>query len=94
MRKYKMVTNVKRINTIIEMYGMEDVLTVRECTDDKPADRYVGGQVVYKGYQVNHKIHDNDYNVYVCRSIDSAAQCVNRIIFDLPIDVTSTGAPT
>lgn len=94
-----MATNVKeniiisRINTIIEMYGMEDVITVRECTDDKPADRYVGGQVVYKGYQVNHKIHDNDYNVYVCRTMDSAAQCVNRIIFDLPIDVTSTDAP-
>ena len=93
-----MVNNVKRINTIIEMYGMQDVLTVRRCTNKNPADRYVGGQVVEGGYQVNHKVHDNDYNVYVCRTMDSAAQCVNRIIFDRPshdsINVTSTDAPT
>ena len=74
-----MVTSVKRMNAVIEMYGMQDVLTVQECT---------------KGYQVNHKIGDDDYNVYVCRTLDSAAQWVNRIIFDLPIDATSTGGPT
>ena len=46
-------TNLRRMRTFIEMYDMQDILTVRKCTEDEPADRYVGGQVAAKGYQVN-----------------------------------------
>ena len=45
---------LKRMRTFIEMHNMQDTLTVRKCTDDKPADRYVLGKVEGKGYQVNH----------------------------------------
>jgi len=86
-------TSVKRINTFIEMYGKQDVLTVRGCTDDEPAGRYVGGQVVHKGYQVNHQIGE-DENIYVCKTLNDAAHCVNCIIFNLPIDASRTGAVT
>ena len=86
-------TSVKRINTFIEMYGKQDVLTVRRCTVDEPADRYVGGQVADKGYQVNHQVGEDDY-VYVCKTLDDTGHCVNCIIFDLPIDASRTGEVT
>ena len=81
-------TSLKRIRTFIEMYDKQDVITVRKCTNDEPADRYVDGQVAAKGYQVNHKVDDGDYYIYVCKNIAAAAECVNDIIFDLPMDVT------
>jgi hypothetical protein len=99
-------TSLKKINEFIGMYDMRDaideygtskslsdVLTVRGCTDDEPADRYVGGQVVHKGYQVNHQIGE-DENIYVCKTLNDAAHCVNCIIFNLPIDASRTGAVT
>jgi hypothetical protein len=84
-------TSLKRISTFIEMYDKQDVITVRKCTNDGPADRYVDGQVAAKGYQVNHKVGEDDYYVYVCKTLTAAAQCVNEIIFDLPMNVTTTG---
>ena len=76
-------TSLKRIRTFIEMYKMQDILTVRKCTDDKPADRYVLGKVAAKGYQVNHKAGEDDYYIYVCKTLTAAAECVNDIIFDI-----------
>lgn len=83
-------TSLKKINEFIGMYDMRDVLSVRGCTDDEPADRYVGGQVVHKGCQVNHQVGEDDY-VYVCKTLDDTGHCVNCIIFDLPIDASRTG---
>ena len=34
------------------------------------------------------KVDDGDYYIYVCKNIAAAAECVNDIIFDLPMDVT------
>ena len=76
-------TSLKRIRTFIEMYDKQDVLTVRKCTNDTPADRYVLGQVAVKGYQVNHKVDEDDYHIYVCKTLRAAAECVNDIIFDI-----------
>jgi hypothetical protein len=76
-------TSLKRMRTFIEMHNMQDVLTVRKCTDDEPADRYVLGQVAAKGYQVNHKVGEDDYYVYVCKTLRAAAECVNDIIFEI-----------
>ena len=58
-------TSLKRMRTFIEMYEMQDILTVRKCTDDEPADRYVNGQVAAKGYQVDLKVGEDDYYIYV-----------------------------
>ena len=77
---------LKRMRTFIEMHNMQDTLTVRKCTDDKPADRYVLGKVVGKGYQVNHKVGEDDYYVYVCKTLTAAAECINHIIYKLPMD--------
>ena len=83
-------TSLKRIRTFIEMYDMQDILTVRKYTDDEPADRYVLGKVAAKGYQVNHKVGEDDYYVYVCETLPDAAGCVNRIIFNLPMEDNAT----
>ena len=78
-------TSLKKIRMFIEMYNKQDVMTVRKCTEDEPADRYVLGQVITKGYQVDHKIGD-DYYIYVCKTLTSAAECVNDIIFGIPME--------
>ena len=85
-------TSLKRMRTFIEMYDMQDVLTVRKCTNDTPADRYVLGQVAIKGYQVDHKAGEDDYYIYVCKTLTAAAECVNDIIFDLPVRDRTTPA--
>ncbi len=72
----------------IKAYNKQDVITIRACTEEDFGDRYVGGQIFKKGYQVNHKVGENDYYIYMCEDVDSVAQCVNEILFDLPINVT------
>ena len=76
------------IREFIEMYDKQDVLTVRECNTVQPADRYVLGQIAVDGYQVSWKKGEDDYHIYVCRNITAAAECVNDIVFDLPMNVT------
>jgi hypothetical protein len=83
---------LKRIRTFIEMYDKQDVLTIRECTNDKPADRYVLGRVAAKGYQVNHKVGEDDYYIYVCKTLRAVAECVNDIIFEIPMGDRATPA--
>lgn len=78
-------TSLKRIRTFIEMYDKQDVLTVRKCTDDEPGDRYLLGQVAVKGYQVNHKVGEDDY-IYLCKTLTAAGQCVSQIIFNVPME--------
>ena len=78
--------SLKRLTTFIEMYDMQDVLTVRKCSDNDPADRYVGGQVVEQGYQVSHKVGEDDYYIYVCKTIRGASECVSDIIFNVPME--------
>ena len=79
-------SELRRLTNFIEMYDKQDVLTVRECTGDEPADRYVGGQVAAKGYQVSHKTGEDDYNVYVCKTLRGASECVADIIFEIPME--------
>ena len=64
-------TSLKRTRTFIEMYNMEDVLTVQELDEC---------------YQVSHQTGDDDYDIYVCKTLYGAAECVNDIIFGLPIN--------
>ncbi len=78
--------SLRRIRTFIEMYEKQDSITVRECTDDEPADRYVGGQVVKKGYEVSHKVGEDDYYIYVCKTLRGASECVSDIIFEIPME--------
>ena len=80
---------LKRIRTFIEMYNKQDVLTIRECDNDKPGDRYLLGQVAVKGYQVDHKVDEDNY-IYLCKTLTAAGECVNRIVFDLPMEDSVT----
>ena len=66
-------TSLKRIRAFIEMYDMEDVISVED-------DEF--------GCQVYQRVNEDDTNVYECRNITAAAECVNDIIFDLPMNVT------
>ncbi len=59
----------KSITEFIEMYKMQDVLSVEN-------DEY--------GCQVYHRINEDDTDCYECKTITDAAHCVNSIIFDLP----------
>jgi len=70
-----MSVTLKSTRDFIEMYEMQDTLTVLECAN---------------GYQVSHAVDKDDYNVYVCKTITAAAECVNDIIFGLPINATPT----
>ena len=58
------------IREFVAMYEMQDAITVLKCAN---------------GYQVSHAISEDDYNVYVCKNITAAAECVNDIIFNLPM---------
>jgi len=82
-------TSLKRMKTFIGMYGMQYVLSVRKCTKDDPGDRYLLGQVAAKGYQVTHKVGEDDY-IYLCKTLTAAGECVNRIVFDLPMEDSVT----
>ena len=75
-------TSLTRMKTFIGMYGMQYVLSVRKCTKNEPGDRYVDGQVAEKGYEVTHKVGDDDY-IYMCKTLTAAGECVNDIIFDI-----------
>jgi hypothetical protein len=76
-----MSISMKSINEFIKMYDKQDVLTVRECTQENPADRYVFGDTGIFGFQVKH-LRGEDIYVYTCGSVKSAAECVNDILFD------------
>jgi hypothetical protein len=69
-----MAISLKSTRDFIEMYEMQDVLTVLKCAN---------------GYQVSHAVAVDDYNIYVCKNINAAAECVNDIIFNrTPMNVT------
>jgi hypothetical protein len=80
-----MSISMKSINEFIKMYDKQDVLTVRECTQENPADRYVFGDTGIFGFQVKH-LRGEDIYVYTCGSVKSAAECVNDILFDTQAD--------
>ena len=75
-------TSLTRMKTFIGMHGMQYVLSVRKCNKNEPGDRYVDGQVFTKGYEVTHKVGDDDY-IYMCKTLTAAGECVNDIIFDI-----------
>jgi hypothetical protein len=75
----------------IAAYHKQDIITIRACTKEDCGDRYVLGQVADKGYQVNHKVGPDEYYIYICEDVDSVAQCVNEILFDIPINTTPVG---
>ena len=75
-------TSLKRMKTFIGMHGMQYVLSVRKCNKNEPGDRYVDGQVATKGYEVTHKVGDDDY-IYMCKTLTAAGECVSDIIFDI-----------
>ena len=69
-----MVISLKSTRDFIEMYEMQNALTVLKCAN---------------GYQVSHAVNRDAYNVYVCKNITAAAECVNDIIFNrTPMNVT------
>ena len=80
-----MSISMKSINEFIKMYDKQDVLTVRECTQENPADRLALGKPMRYGFQVNHQRGEDDY-IYTCGSVKSAAECVNDILFDTQAD--------
>ena len=80
-----MSISIKSINEFIKMYDKQDVLTVRECTQENPADRLALGKPMRYGFQVNHQRGEDDY-IYTCGSVKSAAECVNDILFDTQAD--------
>ena len=82
-------TSLTRMKTFIGMYGMQYVLSVRKCTKNEPGDRYLLGQAAVKGYQVTHKVGEDDY-IYLCKTLTAAGECVNRIVFDLPMEDSVT----
>lgn len=75
------MSKLDRINDFIKMYGMQEVVCVVDVFGSGP-------------YQVEHKINEDDYNHYICKTLDDAGHCVNCIIFDLPITATPAGSTT
>ena len=71
-------TSLRRIRTFIEMYDMEQDIQVTE--HDGPI-KYV---VIHKQFGPPWKME------YFCRTLTDAAGCVNRIIFDLPMEDNCT----
>ena len=43
-------------------------------------------------YQVNHKVDEDDYHIYVCKTLRAVAECVNDIIFEIPMGDRATPA--
>ena len=84
-------TSLTRMKTFIGMYGMQYVLSVRKCNKNEPGDRYVDGQVATKGYEVTHKVGDDDY-IYMCKTLTAAGECVSDIIFDIDMENRATPA--
>ena len=78
-------TSLTRMKTFIGMYGMQYVLSVRKCTKNEPGDRYLLGQAAVKGYQVTHKVGEDDY-IYLCKNLTAAGECVTKLVFNLPMD--------
>ena len=68
-------TSLKRIRTFIEMYDKQDEIVVEN-------DEF--------SCKVYHRLPCEwaRTNVYECKNITAAAECVNDIIFDLPINAT------
>jgi hypothetical protein len=66
-------TSLKRIREFIGVYHMTDVLSVSTPPHTSPA------------YEVSHKTGADDCNIYLCKTLIAAAECVNDIIFDLPM---------
>jgi hypothetical protein len=67
-------TSLKRIRTFIEMYKMDKVIQVGRVTEG------------LGNYSVMHKLNDEDSNEYICKTITAAGQCVNQIIFNVPME--------
>jgi hypothetical protein len=78
------MTKLERINSFIDMYGMEDRLKVTEH-EEVP---------MMAPYQVEHKVGEDEHNFYMCKTLDAASDCVNRIIFDLPMNATPANGTT
>lgn len=62
------------IQSFIKMYGYQDKLSVREGADG--------------GYQVSLETAKDEYDIYLCETLNDAGDCVNRIIFDLPLSTS------
>ena len=78
------MSKLQRVNDFIKMYDMQDVVSVTKH-EEVP---------MMSPYQVNHKRGEDDYHVYLCKTLDEAGDCVNRIIFDLPMNATPADSTT
>jgi hypothetical protein len=67
-------TNLKRIRRFIEMYEKQEEIQVEKITG-----------FVNAKYMVTHKLNDEDRNEYLCKTVTAAGQCVNQLIFDIPM---------
>ena len=76
-------TSLKRIRTFIEMHDMEQDIQV---------DEYANGPIPVEGldkmkYMVRHRQFGPPWkSVYYCETINDASDCVNRIIYRLPME--------
>jgi hypothetical protein len=75
-------TNLKQIRSFIKMYDK-----------NIQVDKYTQGPIPVVGtekakYIVFHRVSDKEKNVYYCNSILETSECVNSIVFDLPMNAT------
>jgi len=70
-------TSLRRIRTFIEMYDKQNEIQVDEYTNEPIP---VEGLDKMK-YMVRHKREA----VYYCKTLTATADCVNRIIFEIPM---------
>jgi hypothetical protein len=73
-------TSLKRMRTFIEMYDMQEEIKVDEYTGFPSDINYVV------------TVHGSDQNSteYLCKTLHDASDCVNRIIYKLPIGDNAT----
>jgi len=70
-------TSLKRTRAFIEMHNMEQ---------DVQVDEYQDSDLEGIQYVVTHKQFGDPWKTeYFCRSITDAADCVNRIIYEIPM---------
>jgi len=80
-------TSLKRIRTWIEMHNMVQDIEVSEYTNEPIP---VEGLDKIK-YMIMHRQFGPPWkSVYYCETINDTADCVNRIIWDLPIEDNCT----
>ncbi len=70
-------TSLRRIRTFIEMYDKQGEIQV---------DEYTNGPIPVEGLdEVKYMVRHKREAIYYCKTLTDAADCVNRIIFEIPM---------